>query len=173
MNESRAFTYKTFDVPKYKEALNSIKDKMLQRAAKGLWNGMRQFEGHIITKMLSGRSRTSLGRVTGYAARSWHLTPYATSFGDIFIVKLNTSAPYLRVHQTGSKDWDGTFNDGYRSKKMLARVTGIGKVERQIGAPKRHNIPKRLHIYEDFKDIGQQMLIKGVQDEVTRGRYFK
>jgi hypothetical protein len=160
MNDSRAFTYKTFDMSKYKEALNSIKDKILQRAAKGLWNGMRQFEGHIITKMLSGRSRTSLGRISGYAARSWHLTPYATSFGDIFIVKLNTSAPYLRVHQTGSKDWDGTFGPHER-------------VKRQIGAPKRHNIPKRLHVYEDFKDIGQQMLIKGVQDEVTRGRYFK
>jgi hypothetical protein len=137
------------------------RDKIIASSRKGLIKGMEYFKADVIINQLSGRSNRSLGRVTGYAARSWEIKAYDTNFGGITVVKLQTEAPYLKVHQTGSKDWDGTFGGKDINGRYAKRVV------RQIGTGRRHNIPKRLHVYEDFKEKGPALLDRSVCDEVS------
>ena len=130
------------------------RDKILKASRSGLIKGMTYFMSDIIKNQMSERRNDSLGVRTGYLRRSWKVNSYDTNFGGITVVKLSTAAPYAAVHQFGSKDWDGTFGPHPR-------------VKRQVGAPKRHNIPKRLHIYEDFQSSGPAMLGRAVRDEVA------
>ena len=130
------------------------RDKILKASRSGLIKGMTYFMSDIIKNQMSERRNDSLGVRTGYLRRSWKVNAYDTNFGGITVVKLSTAAPYAAVHQFGSKDWDGTFGPHPR-------------VKRQVGAPKRHNIPKRLHIYEDFQSSGPAMLGRAVRDEVA------
>ena len=130
------------------------RDKILKASRAGLIKGMTYFMSDIIKNQMSERRNDSLGVRTGYLRRSWKVNAYDTNFGGITVVKLSTAAPYAAVHQFGSKDWDGTFGPHPR-------------VKRQVGAPKRHNIPKRLHIYEDFQSSGPAMLGRAVRDEVA------
>ena len=130
------------------------RDKILKASRSGLIKGMTYFMSDIIKNQMSERRNDSLGVRTGYLRRSWKVNAYDTNFGGITVVKLSTAAPYAAVHQFGSKDWDGTFGPHAR-------------VKRQVGAPKRHNIPKRLHIYEDFQSSGPAILGRAVRDEVA------
>jgi hypothetical protein len=137
------------------------REKILASAKRGLVKGMEYFLGETIRNQMSQRSNTSLGVVTGYLRHSWDVTKYDISFGGITIVKMATAAPYAAVHQFGSKDWDGTFGGSNLRGRYVKRAL------RQVGAPRRHNIPKRLHIYEDFKSSGPAILGRAVRDEVA------
>ena len=134
------------------------RDKILAASRRGLIQGMRLFESKILVEQMSGpkTSPTTLAvrHGSGGLRSSWTIKPNDTSFGGITIVKLATRQTYAAVHQFGSRDWDGTFGPHPR-------------VKRQVGAPKRHNIPKRLHIYEDFQSSGPAMLGRAVRDEVA------
>ena len=135
------------------------RDKILKASRSGLIKGMTYFMSDIIKNQMSERRNDSLGVRTGYLRRSWKVNAYDTNFGGITVVKLSTAAPYAAVHQFGSKDWDGTFGNEYRSRAFMK------KVARQVGP--RHNIPKRLHIYEDFQSSGPAILGRAVRDEVA------
>jgi hypothetical protein len=142
-------------------AMGIKRDKILAASKKGLVHGMELFMSKIIEYQMSEHSNTSLGVRTGYLRRSWKVTKYDTSFGGITIVKMATAAPYAAVHQFGSKDWDGTFEGRLANGRFAKRAL------RQVGAPKRHNIPKRLHIYEDFQSSGPAILAREVRDAVA------
>jgi hypothetical protein len=142
-------------------SLGIKRDKIINASRRGLIKGMEYFSAKIITEQMGQRSNTSLGVRTGYLRRSWKVKAYDTSFGGITIVKLATDAPYAAVHQFGSKDWDGLFHGRTAEGRFGKRI------ERQIGTPKRHNIPKRLHVYEDFQSSGPTILQRSVRDEVA------
>jgi hypothetical protein len=137
------------------------RDKILAASKRGLVKGMEYFMAKIILEQMGRHSNTSLGVRTGYLRRSWKVTKYDTNFGGISIVKLATDAPYAAVHQFGSRDWDGTFH-GRTAEGRFAK-----HAERQVGAPKRHNVPKRLHVYEEFQTSGPALLQRSVRDEVA------
>ena len=137
------------------------RDKIIAASRRGLIKGMEYFEGRIILQQMSEHTNTSLGVRTGYLRRSWGVKAYDTQFGGITVVKLSTAAPYAAVHQFGSKDWDGLFH-GRTAEGRYAKAP-----KRAEGAPKRHNIPKRLHVYEDYETSGPAMLGRSVRDEVA------
>ena len=137
------------------------RDKILKASRSGLIKGMTYFMSDIIKNQMSERRNDSLGVRTGYLRRSWKVNAYDTNFGGITVVKLSTAAPYAAVHQFGSKDWDGT----YHGRDLKGRFASPRQTV--MTSPKRHNIPKRLHIYEDFQSSGPAMLGRAVRDEVA------
>jgi hypothetical protein len=143
-------------------AMGKVIDNMVNAIINGLVDGMRDFEGHIISTMLSGRSNTSLGRVTGYAAESWKPSDPMYD-GKNVIVRLTSRAKYLGVHQTGSKDWDGTFGGSGRRPGRQYSVKG----PIQEG-PRRHNIPKRLHVFEDYEQKGPDFFMKAINRRINK-----
>lgn len=154
----------TIDITKVfdESFLATKKDQIIDACAKGMQKGMEQFQGKIIIEQMSGRSNVSLGRVTGFAAQSWRVR--STNFIGDYTVRLSTDAPYLLVHQTGSKDWDGTYPGNVTNKSAWRAM----QPKREKGAPHRHNIPKRLHIIEDFIQSAPAILADAIVTEAVK-----
>ncbi len=109
-------------IDKFLDALMK-KDKRARRQMKlAMVRAMRDFEGHIIKKQMTGRP--GLRRRTGTLANSWN-TRVKEELGDI-VVNLSTSVKYARPHQTGE----------------ILRRTSSGK--------KKYDFPKRLFVPESF-----------------------
>ena len=133
--------------------------EIIHAVRKGLIKGMEYYKSKIILEQMGRHSNTSLGVRSGFLRRSWKVIE-KNDAGTI-IVRLATEAGYAVYHQFGSKDWDGTFHGRTAGGRFVKRVA------RQVGAPKRHNLPKRLHIYEDYAISGPAILQRAVRDQVA------
>jgi phage gpG-like protein len=73
--------------------------KVLAAARKGMIKGFELFKAKIIREQMSGRSSSSLGKISGFLARSWYIKSWYV--GSDSRVKLATEAKYSAIHQFG------------------------------------------------------------------------
>ena len=149
-------------------AMPAKADKIMDACTKGMMKGMELFLGKIQREQMSGPTgQASVSVQTGYLRRNWYITNYEMAIGGRnVIVKMTALAPYALVHQTGSKDWDGTYPANVQNKYAWRKTLP----DREKGAPRRHNIPKRLHIIEDYVQYGPNLLSTEIARQLQRVR---
>jgi hypothetical protein len=158
----------TIDITKVFDSsyLANKKDQILDACAKGMTKGMQYFSAKMVIEQMSGRSNVSLGRVSKHLAENWLVKTYETGFGgrDVITTLQNRLAPYAIIHQLGSADWDGTYPGNVTNKSAWRAM----QPKREKGAPRRHNIPKRLHVIEDFVQSAPAILADAIITEVVK-----
>jgi len=119
------------DIAELRLRLNAKTAQIVKAITGGLQAGMRLYEGHVLTNMMSGRRRPDYGLNvrTGTLRRSWRVKTKGTTLDD-YAVSLATGTKYARIHQFG------------------------GKAGRNHAA----SIPKRLYILEDFPKLGVNLI---------------
>jgi phage gpG-like protein len=135
----------------FKEIMKGLENKdrkAMIAVENGMVRGMRLFESKIIAEQMTGRP--GLKVQTGNLRRSW-VVGVERDIGST-VVTLGTATKYARAHQFGT------------IIKHPGSSNGFGK---GIKIPAHEvKMPKRLHILEDFKASGLQILSKQVSREL-------
>jgi hypothetical protein len=127
---------------------NKDKVKQIQSAiTAGLYEGLRQYEGYVTVKMLSGRP--GLRRQSGTAANALNVKTYRREGYFIGNLTVDKRAWYLKVHQ--HYDFNGHIYP--KTKKCLAF-----KVNDKWVMTKHVYVKKRLYMLERFKTIGKSKI---------------
>lgn len=126
----------------------------------GLRIGIREYEGYVISKMLSGRrGKTGLNRISGMAANSLDVK---ISRGDGYFIgnlTVNRRAWYLKVHQ----HYNFTGYIYPKTKKFLSFKIGDKFIK-----TKRVYIPKRLYMIERFKTVGTRYIRNRIIEQIGK-----
>ena len=170
--------------------LQALKVKVMPAMQKGMVDGMRDFEGHIIETQMSEHSENSLGVGIGapHLRSSWHITPHEEG-KDSFNVSLANSTRYGKIHQTGgtihskgkmltipiSADAKGHFARDFsdlfviKGNKGPLLVRGKGdQLEIMYALKNSVTIPKRLHVYEEFATFGRKQVGLSIRRELEK-----
>lgn len=112
----------------------------------GMVKGMREFEARIIKTQISGRP----GLIPHSGAAGLHGSFFIKDKGreENKVVTLASRSKYIRIHQ---------FGGVIKAKHSPYLVFRIGS---RIYMKKSVTIPKRLHIYEDFRGAGRKLVIQ-------------
>ncbi len=129
------------------------KSKKIKKAMpNGVVLGMRFFQGMIERTQMSGRP--GLKTQTANLKRSGKLTRSYNAYD--FIVKVGWYAKYAMIHQKG-----GVIKP--RTKNWLQFRIGNEWIK-----TKSVTIPKRLWVFEQFKNRGERMVFRSIQDELRK-----
>jgi hypothetical protein len=122
-----------------KSALINRKKETRKMFRKALYEGMSNFKRRTVEEQLSGRVSEDYGlnRVSGNAARSLDVTVEEDSYGLVARMTVNAKAWYLKVHQHFNFD---------------------GWIKNAFGKGIKVFIPKRLYIFEEWKQYGSKNL---------------
>ncbi len=126
--------------------------KAVDAAERGMKAGMQFFSGKIQKEQMSGRP--GIRTISGSAKRSWHVTSKGVKGG--IVANLKSSSKYLPVHQYGA-----TIKP--KTSPYLHFKTSTGWVK-----TKQVKIPKRLHIIEEFRKSGADIISKRVVHELVK-----
>jgi hypothetical protein len=147
-----------------RNAIPEVKQKIIGAMTKGMVHGLELFLAKIKLEQMSGPTgQASVSVGNGPLRRNWYIQPPQNIGGDV-VTKLRAEEVYALVHQTGSKDWDGTYPANVTNKAAWRRL----QPKHEPGAPRRHNIPKRLHIIEDYVRYGPEMLSTEIARQLRR-----
>lgn len=170
-------------------ALNAGSVAVIRSMRKGMVNGMREFESKMLREQFTGRP--GLKRVTGNAARSWHVKA-AIETRDIS-VKLYTSTKYLRPFETGQPikaptgkalaiplkpELRGVKPRTFSNLELIPRpgrpallVIRRGKrIEPMYLLKTSVKRPRYLNIRKDFWSSGRKLLHINVLEQLQRDR---
>lgn len=144
------------DASKVIAMLREFPDKFFPSAQKGMEKGMHLFVSKIVREQMTGRP--GLKRQTGTLARANRVV--TRGWGKSFQVEAQfgyPNAPYVVVHQTGMHIYPKT-------KKRLAWQDRKGN----WFSASHVYIPKRLHIPEEFKRSGYDVIGGSVAEEISK-----
>lgn len=137
------------------EIIKSFKKKgkdIIPALQRGLKDGMEDFSGKIQKEQMTGRP--GLKTQTGTLKRSWFTQ--GSGSGLDYAVKLVTRSKYAAIHQFGG----------------IIKAKNKPYLKFQIGGKwfqkKQITIPKRLHIYEEFKESGAKIIVEAMQNRLKR-----
>ncbi|MGB7568348.1 MAG: hypothetical protein WBM07_10830 [Chitinivibrionales bacterium] len=149
-----------------RSAIPEVKEKIINAMTKGMVHGLELFLAKIQREQMSGPTgQASVSVINNHLRRNWYVIPPQNVGGDI-VTKLRAEETYALVHQTGSKDWDGTYPANVTNKAAWRRL----QPKHEPGAPRRHNIPKRLHIIEDYARYGPEILSAEIVRQLNQVR---
>ena len=169
------------DTRKMMDGLRAKVKDFNARARQGLFVGMEEFKGTIQRDQMSGRKFADFGlkAPTGTLRRSWRTSK--RQYGEYdFVVKLATDTKYARIHQYGGtirhpggtpywmRPTGMTFTFCPLSKGKLANG-GYDKIASRVRLTKPHNIkiPKRLHIIEEYRETGKDIIMASIHRHVA------
>ena len=143
--------------------VNVLKDfdkldfEMKAALKQGLNLGMMRFMGHIQLQQMTGRKSPGFGLNvrTGHLRGSWY-TKIINDSGNEYGVILSTRSKYAAIHQFG-----GIVKA--KNKPFLHFKIGKGWVR-----TKSVTIPKRLYIYEAFKQEGMTTLRRAMFQSIGK-----
>jgi phage gpG-like protein len=164
---------KMSDTQKLMDSLRGKVKNFNVRARQGLIVGMEEFKGTIQRDQMSGRKFADFGlkAPTGNLRRSWRVSK--RQYGEYdFVVKLATDTKYARIHQYGGvvRHPGGTpyyptrFTDGkfIPLRKEMKGTSGV-----RLTKPHNIKIPKRLHIIEEYRETGKDIIMASIHRHVA------
>lgn len=137
------------------QAIENRSPNIQKALVDGLRQGMTIVRDTIIREQMTGRP--GLKVQTGTLRRSWHVRKRAGQAKDGVTVRLSTSVKYARVHQEGTT-----------IRAINAKALQFQLPNGQWVTKKSVTIPKRLHVYEYFKDKGLNIIRKRVLTKVIK-----
>lgn len=120
--------------------------------AAGLVDGMRFFQGMIEKTQMSGRP--GLKTQTANLKRSGAVT--SQILGRDFVAKVKWSAKYAMAHQKG-------ITITPKTKSHLVFKIGNAWIK-----TKSVTIPKRLHVFEEFKNRGERIVYRNIEEQIAK-----
>ena len=142
------------------KTIRAKKKLLLSDISSGMNRGMIDFKGHIIKTQMSGRPGLKVGKfpssqTPGYLRRSWFVKTIFMGDNEVE-TKLATTASYARIHQ-----YSGIIKP--KTKKALSWEMGGKRI-----FAKQVKIPKRLHIYEEWKAVGGKYILDAIKNKIKR-----
>jgi len=179
--------------------LRTIKErpkKVVDALNVGLRKGLRNFEGELQRRQLSGRKGAKYGlkRVSGTAAMSLSVNTRVIGADVEGSIMVGKSAWYLKVHQhykfngyirpknamyltipiarsavgRRARDFDGLFVIKIPGRDpLLVRKKGKKGIELMYALKKQVYVPKRLYFYESFKTKGIKFIKRHIEREIN------
>lgn len=175
-------------VPEVLRLFRSFPERFIPAVQRGMEKGMHVFNGQIAREQMSGRP--GLKRQGGTLARASRVV--TRGWGRSFVVQGQfgyPSAPYVKVHQDGGPftsrgklfsipltreargKWPRDWGKGlFFVKSRRGNLLLMDKTSRspQYVLKRTINIPKRLHIPEQFRATGYDTLLVSVAREVAK-----
>ena len=134
--------------------------------AAGLVNGMRFFQGMIERTQMSGRP--GLKTQTANLKRSGAVT--SRNLGRDFVAKVKWAAKYAMAHQKGMTIQHPGGTPYITTKSGTVFLKKDGSYPKSVKFTKPHpiKIPKRLWVFEQFKNRGERIIFRNIQESLGK-----